>query len=266
MAVSISARASREPRAYAHNRSTLSRPHARLVLRHATKAAESTAGLGEKENQGASRTASLCDMAIDRHPRHGAPWKSRSHGCQFRIDRKGCYECAASSANDRKCPQAQPATSRETALPSRSSIASAAPPGSARPAQKHRHQHEHVRCDAALRRLSAISLCTARSHVGAHIRARLHRSFRGTLEHEGVGVDHAIVRVIALRLSKQLPDNFRRGAASANIGPAASASSLGSAPEFSSRPIFFASGRWRSAASFSTSPCNSPHYGTEHDA
>jgi len=40
--------------------------------------------------------------------------------------------------------------------------------------------------------------------VGTHIpAARLHpQRSEGTLEHEGVGVDHAIVRAIALRLSK----------------------------------------------------------------
>ena len=64
------------------------------------------------------------------------------------------------------------------------------------------------------RRLSATSLCTAAIDiVGAHIPARLHpQRSEGTLEHEGVGMDHAIVRAIALRLSKQPPDDFRRGA------------------------------------------------------
>src|SRR5207244_11309399 len=42
--------------------------------------------------------------------------------------------------------------------------------------------------------------------------ARLHpQRSQGTLEHEGVGVDHAVVRATALRLSNQLPDNFRCG-------------------------------------------------------
>src|SRR6266481_2562593 len=64
------------------------------------------------------------------------------------------------------------------------------------------------------RRLSATSLCTAAIAWSAPTSPPLActRSVpKGTLEHEGVGVDHAIVRVIALRLSKQLPDNFRRG-------------------------------------------------------
>ena len=79
--------------------------------------------------------------------------------------------------------------------------------------------------------------------VGAHIpAARLHpQRSEGALEHEGVGVDHAIAATIALRLSKQSPDDFRRGARLGQYrADGQCASSLGWAPEFSSRPISFA--------------------------
>src|SRR6266404_3308857 len=63
------------------------------------------------------------------------------------------------------------------------------------------------------RRLSSTSLCTAAIVWSAPTSLpRLHpQRSEGTLEHKGVGVDHAIARAIALRLSKQLPDNFRSG-------------------------------------------------------